>query len=504
MNKITTFLNLNNENQKVNYLYVMILLFSTFLAISIFYDLLQIHIYRHDALYNMPNIDTYKIKVETEGRWINYIFFNIFTHIPGSILSIFILLSFGYFTFVASYKWTQNYYYALIIALLFIQIPSFYDLITWPAVSSPAFLVLLLSIFLQKRLNIFLYFILFGILFFGTMSNYYYLLPLLYLSYLNSHDWKQNLKFVSFKLVPAWAIGFVVGYIATQLIIYMNFDHFIKIASWRAPNYIHSIHDLVENISRSINYLGRDIKSIFLNNWLVLLFMFSLIVTTIDRRKDLVFIPLSLFSLIIVSHYIIVLPVGIAIQPRTIVATWVGVLAISFFVPSIKNWQIYLLAPIIVFFTSRLYLDNHHNMKWYANVTNTHFNKLLSEAPKPPLEYKGVILYASDTDIKKCNKLISKINNTPRGKNIEGQGAFMRWAPSALEAGFQSVSNCNAGKGRNAVYRSVKDLNKICKEVSKIAIDYKTVSEKDITFYHIVGEYNGRLIISFNEGWNHK
>jgi len=344
MNKIFNFLNLNNEYKTINYLYFTLLLFSIFLALSIFYDILQIHIYRHDALYYMPNAETYyQSKVQSEGRWINYIFFNLFTHIPGSFLSIFILVSFGYFIFTAIYKWSQNYYYVLIVSLLFIQIPSFYDLITWPSTVAPIFLVLFLSIFLQKRLNIFLYYILFGILFFGTMSNYYYLLPLLYLSYFNDNDWKQNLKFVSFKLIPAWAIGFIIGYIITQLIIYLNFNHFMTLASWRGPHYIHSLHDLVENILRSINYLERDIKSIFINKWLVVLFIFSLIVATTDRKKDLLFIPLGIFSLVVLIHYITVLPVGIYISPRTIVATWVGILAMSFFVPSIKNWQIYLL-----------------------------------------------------------------------------------------------------------------------------------------------------------------
>ncbi|NOR79859.1 MAG: hypothetical protein GQ529_03355 [Methyloprofundus sp.] len=502
MNKITNFLYLNSENIKINYLYLTILLFSTFLAISIFYDIFQIHIYRHDALYYMPNDDTYyRAKVATEGRWINYILFNVLTLISGSILSIFVLLSFGYFIFTATYKWTKNYYYSLIVSLLFIQIPSFYDLITWPATSTPAFLVLLLSVILQKRLNIFFYFVLFGILFFGTMSNYYYLLPLLYLSYLKNHNCKQNIKFVSFKLIPAWAIGFIAGYIVTQLIIYINFDHFMKIALWRGPHYIHSIHDLIENISRSINYLERDIKSIFLNSWLVLLFIFSLIVGIIDRRKYLVFIPIGLFYLIVVIHYFIVIPVGIYISPRTIVATWVGVLTIFFFVPSIKNWQIYLLTPIIVFISYRLYLDNHHNLQWYGNVTNTHFNKLLSESPKSPDKYKGVILYASYSDIKKRDALISKINNTPKGSNIEGQDGFMRWASNAWESGFKSVSNCSGEKGRNALWYSVKDLNIRCKEIST---DRKTVSKKDITFYHIIGEYDGILIISFNERWNHK
>ena len=196
--------------------------------------------------------------------------------------------------------------------------------------------------------------------------------------------------------------------------------------------------------------------------------------------------------MIILIHYIIVIPVGIGISRRTIVATWVGVLAILFFIPSIKNWQIYLLAPIIVFVTSRLYLDNHDFMKRYGNRTNATFNKLLLEIPKSPAEYKGIILYASPIDIQKRNKLLAKKDK----KFKEDPKAFIWWANTPRKAGFKSVINCNGKKGLNEPWRSVKNLNKICKEVSIVVKNNQTISKKETTFYRIIGEFDGRLIIS--------
>ncbi len=415
MNKIFNYLNLTSQSKIINYFYFILLLFSVSLAISIFYDLLQIHIYRLDSLYYMPSAETYyQDNVVSEGRWVIYLFFNLMVHIPGSILSIFSLLTFGYFVFKVSYQWSNNYYYSIVVSLLFIQIPSFYDLLTWPATATPAFIVLLIATILYKKLNIWIFFIIFGILFFGTMSNYYYLLPLLYLGYLKNKDWQQNIKFLILKLIPAWAIGFVVGYIITQIIVYINFNHFMTIEGWRSPHYIHSFYDLSVNILHSINLLERNIKSIFLNKWIVLLYMLSLIVAIIQRRIDLVFIPLVLFMLIILIHYIVILPIGIVVSPRTVVATWVGVFAIVFFIPDIRNWQMYILVPLILFFASRLYLDNHNNMKWYKNVTNTHYDKLLTEIPKSPSEYKGIILLASRKDIQKRNNLISSLSHTKK------------------------------------------------------------------------------------------
>lgn len=497
MNKILKFLNLDDENIKINYIYVIFLLFSIYVFSSILYDIFRIHIYRHDSLYYMPNASDYLGKVSEEGRWLNYLLFHFVKNVSGSILATFSLLSFLFFIFVSTYKWTENCLYALIVAFLFVQIPSFYALLTWPATSAPSFLVLLFSTFSYKKLNIFIFFILFSILFFGTMSNYYYLLPLLFLSHFKNHTWQENLKYLFFKLIPAWAIGFIIGYATTQLIIYEMFGHLMKIAVWRIPNYIYSFSDFLENINRSVHALKAGIRSIFFNDWFIILFIFSIIVGTVKRKKYLVFIPLFLFISIILIHYIIVLPVGIFIASRTIVATWVGVFAIAFFIPNIKSWQIYLVVPIIVFFTSRLYLNNHHNLQWYENVTNVHYDKLKTESPKKPSEYKGVILYASDKDIQQRNQKISKIYNTPMGANIEGLGSFMRLAPAMWESGFKSVSMCNGNRN------SVNDLNKICESVDKL-ISENTKNDKNNKFFNIHGEYDERLIIEFNKNWNHK
>ncbi|MCI0500304.1 MAG: hypothetical protein L0Y61_00975, partial [Epsilonproteobacteria bacterium] len=225
-----------------NYYYSIALLFSIIFATSILYDLLQIHIYRHDSLYYITQAFYFNV-FTAEGRWINYIFYPITTLISGRLLSFFIVLSFFYFLYIVAYRWTKNIYYAALIALLFFQIPSMYDLVMWPATAACAFIVLLLSTFLVQRLPIYLFFIVFGILFFGTMSNFYYLLPLLYLDRLEPNDWGKNVRLFFLKIIPAWAVGFIVGYAVAQLIIYANTGHLMEIAQWRGPHYIHTVGD---------------------------------------------------------------------------------------------------------------------------------------------------------------------------------------------------------------------------------------------------------------------
>jgi len=499
------FLNFNTKYPILNYIFLIALSLSVFFSVSILYEVFQIHIYRGDSFYNIPEIESV-YKFEASGRWINHIFYPITTLISGKLLSTFMLLSFFYFIFISSYRWSKNFYYAILISLLLFQIPSLYSQIMWPAASVPAFLVLFLSIFFVQRLPIFIFYILFGILFFATMSNFYYLLPLLHLSLLTSNNSKKNFRLLFFKIIPAWAFGFIIGYVVTQLIVYINTGHFIQIKSWRNPHYIHSVYDLTHNILSSLNFLERDIKSIFSNCWIIFLIFPALLIAYKDRKKDLLFLPLILFFLIIIIHYIVMIPVGINIAPRTIIATWVGILAIVFFIPLIKRWQIFFLTPIVVFFTFTLYEKNHNNLHWYSLTSNIHFEKLLKESPKSPGLYNGVVLLATHSDIANRNALISKQYNVHKDSYLEDFDHFTRWVPGAREAGFKSIIMCdgtNESRGKIDHFDKTTDMNLLCQEVSKVYKKNNILLTNQNTFYTILGEYDGRLIISFNENWYH-
>ena len=485
------------QNKMLNYYYLIALLLSLFFTFSIFYDIFQIHIYRHDSLYYMAQND-YLEKISSEGRWLNYIFFPILKSIPGNIWSIFVLSSFSYFTFISAYRWTQNVYYSGILALLFLQIPSFYDLIQWPAVVAPVFFILLLAIYLANRLPLFIFYILFSILFFATMSNYYYLLPLLHLSLLNNNDTKENIRILFFKIIPAWAIGFVFGYVVMQIIVYVWLGHTMQIAAWRNPHYIHSLQDIVNNMKLSYHALEWHIKDIFSNKWLIYASIFGVMVSFWGRKKDLFFLSLFLFISIILIHYLVVLPVGIKIDTRTIVATWVGVFAIIFFIPIVKQWKIFLLTPIIILFTYNLYLRNHHNLQWYTTITNTHYDMLLKTSPMPPQMYDGVVLFSNDRQIQQRNDLISKKFELHKDGYIEKLREFWRWATSAKEAGFKHVINCNKSKSRTALYGNTINAKSLCQEISISYIKNSMLAEHRNSFLNLIGVYNNMMIISFD------
>lgn len=489
---------IKQENSIIKCYYSIALLLSLFFITSIFHDILQVHIYRHDSIYYMIQND-YLRRVPTEGRWLNYIFFPLVKIIPGSLWSIFILTSFLYFIFYSAYKWTQNIYYSILLSLLFIQIPSFYGQIQWPATTAPTFFILLFAIYLVNRLPIFLFYNLFGVLFFATMSNYYYLLPMLHLPLLIKGRIKEKMRLVFLKIMPYWAIGFIVGSVVTELIIYLWFGHFVKLQSWRNPHYIHSLYDIMNNIQLSFKALPHHIQNIFSNIWMVVTGTIGLIISLWSRRKDLIFLPLLIFCAIILVHYIVIIPVGINISLRTIVATWIGIFAIIFFIPLIEQWKVFLLTPIIIFFTYNLYLRNHTNLQWYGTVTNTYYNMLQKVSPMAPKLYKGVVLFASNKEIQKINKYISKEYGLHKDSYIEGLGSFMRWAAIAKEAGFKHIVKCDKTKNSTALWDYTINANLVCQKLSTIYTASRLSQQRSYGILNIAGAYNDLLVLSFNK-----
>ena len=190
----------------------------------------------------------------------------------------------------------------------------------WSATSVLAFILLIYAILFYSRINTLLFFSKSSVLYFGTLSQYYYLLPLLFLpKILNSTDKWQQL----FKIIIYWAIGFVVGYMVMQLTIYIDFHQFMQIDEWCNPNKVSSIGDLYYNIQVSFLHAIYNLKHIFSNTItniiIVLIFCIGLWQVTIKKYLICMF----LFIAIMYANFIIILPIGVNIDERTLIATWI-------------------------------------------------------------------------------------------------------------------------------------------------------------------------------------
>ena len=473
--------------RKVEYYYtVAVTIVCAYLALSLLADLYQIYIYRHDAAYYLGEAGFFH-KLQLEGRWINYFLYPVFSKIPGWLAVTLNIASLFSFIFIVSNRWVKNSHYALLISLLCIQVTPLMSQILWPASIMPGFLILAMSAIMSSRMPIYVFYSVFGVLLFGTLSYLYYLLPLVHLSLLNHALFKDNLRKLFFTVVPAWAVGFVSGYLFAIFIVFLLSGNIgLKIAEWRKPNYVNSFQDLITNVANSYKYLIEFTSELFSGLWRKVLLSLAILVALFGKNISQ-YIPLVILSLgIILSHFIVIIPVGIIVSFRSVAPLWLGFLVLMFFYPSISRLQYNLSLPIIMFMAVSLYSVNHKTLEWYSTITNTYHEELLRSLPLSPGIYKGVAFMSTDDEVKKMTKELENRLNVKRGL-MENIGADFRWAPVANEAGFRSVLLCNKWHKNHDV----------CSNAFLIKAN-NAAESKGSNLYHIIGEYNNYLIIALN------
>lgn len=271
----------------------------------------EIDVWRHDAIYNTND---YFYKLQTEGRWVNYLLWP-FLRLINPYVSIFLTCcSTTYFLYIAANKVVNSPSYALVVALVGLQTPFLFVLFGWPTTPLPAFLALGLSAFLANKIPLHWFLLLFAIIFFGTLSKLFFLMPLLFIS---------NITFrKSVRLVVLWMITFVLGYIAAQIMTYLNSFEFFQLADWRQPHYMQSGGDLIANIMKVYNDFlvhNKQIMDMARVNWAIASLL--AIVFVLKLKTDAISILVCFIAGIAV--FVTVIPAGLNITPRTVFTYWV-------------------------------------------------------------------------------------------------------------------------------------------------------------------------------------
>ncbi|WP_165080185.1 hypothetical protein [Desulfovibrio sp. ZJ746] len=201
--------------------------------------------WRHDSFLYIPS---YYGNLISEGRWLNYLLFPALRHFPPHLALALSFAAFGYFSWSVARQLTDRRG-ALLFALAALQLPSIYSLFGWPLIPLSAYLLLAAAAYLARRLDYRLFFLFFGILFHGTLNNFYNLLIVLSIAPLRRGDMRLA------ALLIWYAAGFVAGYAATQLIILAVHGSFMQVAEWRRLNYPVSIPDAIRNLRLALGSL---------------------------------------------------------------------------------------------------------------------------------------------------------------------------------------------------------------------------------------------------------
>lgn len=341
-------------------------------------------IFAHDELNCLGG---YGGKLETEGRWVNYMLFPFLSLLsPFSVLC-FNYLMMGVFSFALFRNYTEKHI-ALIAAAVSLALPPVCLLNQWPLTLCPSFALLVLAVFARKQLKPLSFFILFGILFNGVLSHFYFVLPLLFAN--------EKLT-VLFKALLWWVLGYVVGFCVAELVTLAICGTFIHLADWREPHYVQGIDDVVrygamvrESLTLQLKMMGGT--GILMVGGAVLLLClrmkkeFSLCLTGVICT-----LPVAL------AAYAQSFPAGLEVATRTLLCLHFSVL---FLIVLSMHRNLVLISVCCLLFCGRLtQVNDRQTTVW--NAIGNRWIQQMRELPYDPAEVNAVAMISTDDDFKK-------------------------------------------------------------------------------------------------------
>lgn len=438
-------LHYNNDNwiRLLGYLTAAVLLACVALNL---YGLANISVWRHDELYYEPD---YFHKLETEGRWLNYLLSEYLAELPASLCIGASYLSIFYF--VAKSAWNTNHdlIIALIIALTALLFPFLSTLLFWPATTLSGFLVLFSACYLSNKIPKLVFFPIFAILFFATLSNLYFLLPLLFLGKLDARE--------TFKLLTIWILSFLLGFLVTQAITHNLTGHLIEVAGWRKPNPITSWEDLLQNLRR-VSLAWARINSTI---WHILgFFPFAIwaVMLLIGRRFKIDDLCLTIvIVLVAVAVFASSIPLGLGVQGRTSLTYTTGLIFLACVRVDASQLTRTLILMLCLFAGSTLAISNFQTIQWYAGVTNEIKEEMRRVIPESLKDDVTIVLGISNRDWEKITRKIEICKNLTQltGERI---GTSYRIAQAVKELGYRKVAWCPPEKCEESSVKVSKSL----------------------------------------------
>ena len=405
----------------------------------------QVHDYgywRHDEL---KYLQSYYIKLVSEGRWFLQLLFPLLKTVPPFLAWMSSLVLQALFFYLVSRQLRFDRLESIAVALIFLASSSYIAQLNWPSTTLPGVGLLILLFWLRSRVNMFVFMTLGSILCFGVTQSFIYFLPIFYLADIVSLRGRAQLVLAA-KVLLGWGGGYVAGYLFSQAVVFAVSGHFIELAKWRRPNYVDSVASLFENIQRNFEYFSIHFEHSFRAYPLVLALFYAIFVAYLLKkpaRSSVVSLALvSLFGLsIAVAHYVLIVPIGVVVSFRTALSLYVGLTIIFLSLCCIAPKRLVIIAAAISIALPALLVD-YQSVRWFRFESRAGLAALRKAMPQPADSYAGVILNAKDFG--EFHAAISR--DLPRKPKLFGGLAVpMRVAPALFELGFSKIYLCTEG-----------------------------------------------------------
>lgn len=414
------------------------LAFIAVLSIALFANLaafIDIHVWRHDSMYYV----NYNDKLAEEGRWINLLAFRFLRIVPSEIAILVSFISVIAFAYAVAARVTRNVHFSIAFALLCALIPVLPVQLEVPETLLLGFVFLSFTPLIQQRLPEHYFFLTTAVVFFGTFSAFYFLMPLLYLKDLDRRGF--------FRITAYWVLAFVVGYIVTNLLVLLATGHLIQLASWRNPHYVTDFSSFQHNVIQVVSAIrvhADKLSEVVKPGVLVFLMVISLFASVKKYRVFGFF--LALFSAL--GVYVSVIPVGIYVQERTILTALLALMVLIF----VHDYQSRKSSLVVIFMMTllgiRMAAVGHEGIAWYNAQNNALLNQFSLAIDAPPEETRRVYIVA---EVNQAQQIAATIERNLDIRNFfsEGFGHPSYWVPALRAMGYNNFRVCPDLKGKN-------------------------------------------------------
>jgi len=293
------------------------------LLLSAYAALPELTVFGHDEVHYYRD---FGFKLREDGRWLNFLLHDFLRSIPPSTWALLFLGSCWLLFFRLARSMDFDVGYAVLVATTILLAPPFVEQSIWPATTITAvILTLLASTLMGRGLSYPVIYVLSGILLFGTMQSFYFLLPLFFLHQFaacpqgGARRWPLLLAHMGW-----WIVGAVAGVLVMSCILWQVTGHFgVQPAAWRRIQPVHDLAGLLRNIFYVVDafwfHLTKLLEIAGANRgWFVATLGLAMLV----RIRTLLFNyhALAILASVMLAFFVFSIPLAPCIGSRSLVA----------------------------------------------------------------------------------------------------------------------------------------------------------------------------------------
>ena len=386
---------------------MLLFIYATAIIIKRYLDL---EVWRHDSFEYTPDSRYYEGNLKETGRWIIYYLFDFAKWIPTHIAAIANLIFSFLFGYLVTKSLVRDKYLQVLFGLSILLIPVLHAQNLWPNTTFLAFAFLPLCFYLSKKLHPILFFLVSGILFFGTISHFYFLMPLVYLGKLKdtlSGNFKKDAFFTLGNILIPYAVCFILGYLVANLMVYLKTGGPVIVGEWRSPSPAHDMAQLLDNLSAihtRMTVFGSKILTDV--NLVPIVAMGLLTLISLNKKSAWIFLVLLVMAL---SVFYTTAYHGIHISTRTLFASFVPLLAIFILLPALRfeyNVLHYGLCLLLMF---PLFRSSSNHLLLFGKISNYHKTQIAQSLQTVNMDaYNEALILAKKSDHLAINKQIKE------------------------------------------------------------------------------------------------